>query len=240
MIKKYSLGTFCLNICPNMTDILSKNFDFIIFDREHGSINFETANTLNKIAKNNCLSIIRVSHLNKIEIQRTLEIGPNGIIIPQISSIQDADNAIRFSYYPPIGIRGLSPYTSPFDYYHKDSELKKKKINKELYLAFLIEGKEGIESIPSICKKYGNKISMLYFGLYDFASSLGLPANWDHKEIKKNIKSVIDTCNKFKIRVGTIARTKQEIVMLKKYGVNDICYQNDTGIFNEALKKLLI
>ena len=73
MNKKNIIGTFSLNSCPNITEIISKNLDYIIIDREHGSHSFESVNILNKIIKPNCLSLIRVSHLNKIEIQRSAE-----------------------------------------------------------------------------------------------------------------------------------------------------------------------
>ena len=36
MNKKNLIGTFTLNTCPNVTEIISKNLDFIIIDREHG------------------------------------------------------------------------------------------------------------------------------------------------------------------------------------------------------------
>ena len=39
MNKKNIIGTFSLNSCPNITEIISKNLDYIIIDREHGSTN---------------------------------------------------------------------------------------------------------------------------------------------------------------------------------------------------------
>ena len=40
---------------------------------------------------------------------------------------------------------------------------------------------------------------------------------------------------KQKIKVGSIARNKEEIKLLQKYGFQFIVYQNDTGIINETL-----
>ena len=40
---------------------------------------------------------------------------------------------INYSFYPPIGNRGLSPYTPGFNYSHQDSEIKKKKIKNKDY-----------------------------------------------------------------------------------------------------------
>ena len=125
MNKKNLIGTFTLNSCPDVTEIISKNLDYVIIDREHGSHSLKSANILNKIIKQNCLSLIRVSNLSKIEIQRCLDLNPDGILIPQISSYEEAKFAISCSYYSPKGERGLSPYTSTFDYNHENSDNKK-------------------------------------------------------------------------------------------------------------------
>ena len=57
MNKKNLIGTFTLNSCPDVTEIISKNLDYVIIDREHGSHSLKSANILNKIIKQNCLSL---------------------------------------------------------------------------------------------------------------------------------------------------------------------------------------
>ena len=232
MNKKFLIGTFSLNTCPNITEIISKNLDYVIIDREHGSHSFDNANILNKIIKKNCLSLIRASHLDKIEIN------PDGILIPQISSYEDAKLAISSSYYSPKGDRGLSPYTAAFDYNHNNSDNKKKMINKKIFIGLLIEGREGLVSLDKICSNFSNEISLIYFGLYDFTSSLNLKPIWQDPKVKKAVKRIIQICNKKKIKVGSIARNFQEIKFLKKMGISFICYQNDTGIIHETFSHI--
>ena len=55
----------------------------------------------------------------------------NGILIPQISSLEDAERAIDY-FFNPKG-RGLSAYTANFDYNHYGSDIKKQKINKKIF-----------------------------------------------------------------------------------------------------------
>ena len=233
------IGTFTLNQCPQFTKIFSENFDFIIIDREHGLHNLESVKNLINAANSRCLKLVRCSSLDKIEIQRTLEANPDGILIPQISSINDAKKAVEFSFYPPIGKRGLSPYTEPFNFHHNDSVNKIKKINKELFLGLLIEGGEGIASIDEICAKYHKFISLIYFGLYDFSSSKGLKPSWKNPKIIDAAKKIIRTCKKYNIKVGSIARETNEIKLLKKYGFQFIVYQNDTGILKDTISNIL-
>ena len=238
MNKKNLIGTFSLNTCPNITEIISKNLDYLIIDREHGSHDFNGTNILNKIIKKNCMSLIRVSNLNKIEIQRCLDLNPTGILIPQISSYEDAEFAVSCSYFKPKGDRGLSPYTAAFDYNHNNSDNKKKTINKKIFIGLLIEGSKGLEALEDICLNFAKDISLIYFGLYDFTSSLNLKPEWHDPKVIKAVKKIVKICKNHKIRVGSIARNYNEIKFLKKLGINFICYQNDTGIIHEIFSHI--
>ena len=237
MNKKTLIGTFTLNTCPNITEIISQNMNFVIIDREHGPHNLNQANILNKIVKNNCMSLIRASHLNRIEIQKCLDLNPDGILILQISSFNDAKKAFSYSFFHPKGTRGLSPYTSSFEYNHHDSEKKKKLINKKIFIGLLIEGASGMSSLSQICSAFYKDLSLVYFGLYDFTSSLGLKPNWKDTKVQNAVKKIISICKKKRIRVGSIARNLDEVKFLKKIGINFICYQNDTGIIYEAFNQ---
>ena len=232
------IGTFTLNSCVQITKLLSKNFDFLIIDREHGLHSFESVkNLLNSIDKN-CLKLVRTSSLNKVEIQRTLETNPDGIMIPQISSFNDAEKAIKFSLYSPKGVRGLSPYTEGFEFHHSNNQKKMDRINKKLFIGLLIEGNEGIRSIDQIVNKLNKKISLIYFGLYDFSASQNLKPSWKNKKIINAAKKIINSCKRKKIKVGSIARNLKEVSLLKKYGFEFIVYQNDTGIISEAIENI--
>lgn len=233
------IGTFTLNQCPQTTKIFSEKFDFIIIDREHGLHNFESVKNLINCANSKCLKLVRCSSLNKIEIQRTLETNPDGILIPQISSFRDAEQAIEHSFYPPIGKRGLSPYTEPFNFEHINSDNKMREINRKLFLGLLIEGGKGIEAIDNICSKFNKHISLIYFGLYDFSSSMGLKPSWSNPKIIQAAKKITKTCEKYNIKVGSIAREKKEIKLLKKNGFQFVVYQNDTGIIKNSITNIL-
>ncbi len=100
----------------------------------------------------------------------------------------------------------------------------------------LIEGYSGLESLNDICSNFSKEISLIYFGLYDFTTSLKLKPSWKDNKVKKAVKDIISICNKKKIMVGSIARNVNEIKFLKNLGLKFICYQNDTGIIHEAFK----
>jgi 2-keto-3-deoxy-L-rhamnonate aldolase RhmA len=231
-------GTFGLNTCPDTTRCVTSGLDFYIIDREHGRASLSEAAMLLSAIHEDCQKFIRVSSCQRIEIQRVLELLPDGILIPQISSYDDALSAVQYSFFPPIGSRGLSPYTRGFGFHHSDLADKKIKINQNLKLGLLIEGESGFKALPSILENLSSHIDLIYFGLFDFASSQNVEPDWDNKELGDLLSDVIEKVGEKGIQVGTIARTKKDLERLKKMGVTYIVYLNDLGIIRDAVKEL--
>ena len=101
----------------NIDIICSSGIDFIIIDREHGPITFETAQRMAIACESRNVSpLMRVGDIEKSFIQNALDVGVHGIQIPNINSKKDALEVINCSKYPPIGDRGFSPFTSLYRY----------------------------------------------------------------------------------------------------------------------------
>ena len=231
-------GTFGLNTCPDTTRCISANLDFYIIDREHGRASLTEAAMLLASVDKKCKKFIRVSTCQRIEIQRVLELSPDGILVPQISSYEDALAAVDYTFFPPIGTRGLSPYTRGFNFNHSNLSDKKTKINQELKLGLLIEGKSGFDDMPLILDNLSEHLDLIYFGLFDFASSQGIDPDWENEHLCKLLADTISAASKKNISVGTIARTKRDIDILNNMGVTYIVYLNDLGILNEAMNEI--
>lgn len=232
------IGTFGLNTCADTTNCLTQGLDFYIIDREHGRASLtETSNLLAAIA-NDCEAFIRVSGCERVEIQKVLELKPDGILVPQISSLEEARNAVDWSYFPPKGSRGVSPYTRGFGYIHHDLEIKKQRLNDELKLGLLIEGQSGFDALDDIIDNLGSQLHLVYFGLFDFANSKQVEASWSNNEMFTALEQMVVKARKAKIAIGTIARNKDEISLLEQAGVQYIVYLNDLGIVLEAIHNL--
>lgn len=231
-------GTFGLNTCPDTTRCISSELDFYIIDREHGRASLSEAAMLLASIHDDCQKFIRVSCCQRIEIQRVLELAPEGILIPQISSYDEAVAAVDYTFYPPTGSRGLSPYTRGFSFYHSDVADKKNEINRKLKLGLLIEGKNGFDAVTEIVENLGTHIDLLYFGLFDFASSQNVEPSWDNKQLETLLLALVSKATEKDIMVGTIARTEEDIGRLTAMGVTYIVYLNDLGIIRDAVKSI--
>lgn len=229
------IGTFLTIDSTIFVEVISNNLDFLIIDREHSCFSLGRARDIINAINDNCLGFIRVTNSNPTEIQRCLELNPDGVMIPQISGLNDARQSVQACLYPPSGTRGLSPYTKPFNYNPSDLQKKISRINQETKIILLVEGSDAVQQIPDIVEELGSFIYAIYFGLYDFTSSLGLPADWDNPTVISTTKDLIKTCANKGILLGSIARTKEEISLLKSYGLEFIAYQNDVAIVTDGI-----
>ena len=106
-------GTWCLLPSPEVINVLAKaGLDFVLIDMEHGPMDYALAQKMIMAAESEgCEAIIRVAKNDESDVLRALDIGASGVIVPHIESVSDRERAISYMKYPPLGIRGFSPYT---------------------------------------------------------------------------------------------------------------------------------
>ena len=110
--SKIVSGPFLKITDPAVVEIIGfAGFDFVIIDAEHGPISMENAQNMIRAAETvNITPIIRVGNNDEALILRALDIGAQGIEIPQINSRSDAVRAVKSVKYSPQGERGVCRY----------------------------------------------------------------------------------------------------------------------------------
>jgi len=109
---KVVFGPFLKFTDPAIVEIIGfAGFDFAIIDAEHGPISMENAQNMIRAAESvNLTPIIRVGNNDEALILRAMDIGAQGIEIPQINSKADAVRAVKSVKYSPQGERGVCRY----------------------------------------------------------------------------------------------------------------------------------
>jgi 4-hydroxy-2-oxoheptanedioate aldolase len=93
----FVLGTFAELPSPALVEILGHaGFDFVIIDREHGSIDLETAEHMIRAAQATGVSpIVRVAENHPVLVRQPLDMGAAGVQVPQIESPEGAQQVVR-------------------------------------------------------------------------------------------------------------------------------------------------
>ena len=97
-----TIGSWITIPSPNVVEIMANNnFDWLCIDIEHNLINNESlVNLVRTIQSYKIAALVRVPSNNPDSIKLCMDAGADGIIVPMISTYDEAKNAVEYTYYP--------------------------------------------------------------------------------------------------------------------------------------------
>jgi 4-hydroxy-2-oxoheptanedioate aldolase len=236
---KNVFGPFMKFTDPAAVEIMGfAGFDFVIIDAEHGPISMQSAQNMIRAAETaNITPVIRVANNDEALILRALDIGAQGIEIPQINSKPQAIKAVRSVKYAPQGERGVCRYVRAANYSSMDKFEYFKSANNETMIIAHIEGVEGINNLDEILSVPG--IDVIFIGPYDLSQSLGIPGEVNNPLVTEKMKEVVSKCRENKVTVGTFADDVETAKSWVSLGVQYMSFSVDVGILYEASKQIV-
>jgi len=127
------------------------------------------------------MPIVRVGWNEPDLIKRAYDSGAYGVMIPQVETASEAEKAVKYSRYPPVGNRGVAPW---FASYTGSSMADVFKYDKEENLLLLqMESLKSLENIDEILAVEG--FDVLIVGPTDLSVSMfGYPDIHNDKVVK--------------------------------------------------------
>lgn len=233
-------GLFMKFSSPGLVEIFGKaGFDFVIIDTEHGPLNTETVENLVRAAELTGISpIVRVRRNEPSLISRVLDVGAEGILVPQVTNGDEALRAVKAAKFAPEGERGVCCYVRAASYSHENKFSYFQRANQDNVIIILIEGRQGIESLHQIIQVPG--IDVLFIGPYDLSQSMGLPGQVDHPLVLGKMREVVDKARQAGLAVGTFVDNLEAAAMWSGLGVQLIAYSVDAAIIYQASRELVL
>ena len=164
-------------------------FDCIWVDVEH------TANDWSAVEKQILAAkaydtdiLVRVPRSSYSDLIKPFELDATGIMVPHCMSYEDAVNIQRMSRFHPIGRRPVDGGSADAAYGMMEFKEYTIQSNAEKFVIVQVEDPEVLADIEKICSLDG--IDMIFFGPGDFSHSIGVPGEWDNKEVAR-VRSLI-------------------------------------------------
>jgi 4-hydroxy-2-oxoheptanedioate aldolase len=144
-------------------------YDWLLLDLQHGENNLgNIGSLLTAVSATATIPWVRVVSNDGPLIQRVLDLGAYGVVVPLINNAAEAAAAVRAMRYPPKGDRSWGPIRGALyggsDYFAE--------AERELMLVVMIETADGIENIDEIMAVDG--VDGCLIGTNDFSLSFGL------------------------------------------------------------------
>ena len=190
------VGTFAAIPHPVAVEVTAAaGVDFICIDWEHAQIGRERIEDLVRAADlHGVPAMVRVPGHAPESIAAALDAGAAGILVPRVSTAEQARAAVQATRYPPMGARGVGPGRAAAYGYRIPDYLAA--ANNSLLLAVQVETAEGLANIDAIVAVDG--IDVIFIGPGDLSVSIDAmgPAG------AKKLNAAIETIAKAAIHAG--------------------------------------
>jgi len=192
----FAYGTWTQFGSPEVVEVLgySKQFDFTIIDTEHTYYGLETAENLVRAANASGLSaLVRVYANEPNLIGKVLDMGADGVVVPQITNREEAEKVVQAAYYFPRGNRGVCPFVRAGGHMATDWQTFADSQNDETFVMIMVEGAAGLANLSEIVKVKG--IDAIMMGPMDLTVSLGIGGQLDHPLLKQHVTEAVRICD---------------------------------------------
>lgn len=200
-----AVGTF-LNINhPRLVELIGfSGYDFVIFDAEHGPLDYEPAEGMVRAAElTGVTPLARIAQNVPQVLLRFLDVGIMGAQIPMVNTKADAENVVRACKYPPVGMRGLASVRAANYGVMESFPDYVKAANEEVLVIVQVETMQAVNNLEEILSVPG--LDVVFVGPTDLASSMGYSGDFNRPEVQEMLHRVLRHIREAGVAPGTLA-----------------------------------
>lgn len=193
---KQPLGTFVGTASPAVVECLGcAGLDFVILDNEHSPVEAETTAAMVRAAElRNVTPLARVREISRPAILKLLDVGVQGLIIPDVRGTEDVRRVVDYAKYAPVGRRGFCP--SRKDGWGTDPQCgvldTMAHFNQETLVIPQCETAEAMSDIETIAAMDG--VDGIFIGPFDLSISMGMPGDFENPQFRAALARILSAC----------------------------------------------
>jgi 4-hydroxy-2-oxoheptanedioate aldolase len=146
----------------------SAGFDFLWIEMQHSPLNYAQVAAMIRACPGPAIPFIRVPTDSEGDIQKAVDIGALGVIVPMVDSVAKIRNTVRFAKFPPVGTRSLGggQYGALWgrDY--------RQHANDNVMIVAMVESPAGVDIADQIAKL--DHVDVVFVAATDLGSFTGL------------------------------------------------------------------
>jgi 4-hydroxy-2-oxoheptanedioate aldolase len=174
----------------------ASGFDYVCVDLQHGGADEERMVAMfTAIEARGAVPLARVLYNEPWQINRVLDLGAAGVIVPLVGSAADAGRAVSGCRYPPHGVRSYGPLRAALTVGSADPE----RLAAGALCFVMVETRQGLENVDEIAATAG--LDGIYIGPSDLSLGLGREPGHGGDVLEQAITRVREAC----ARAGIVA-----------------------------------
>ena len=226
--------TLCSNFVADVT--APAGYDWALVDMEHSPNDYQRVlGQLQAYAVSDTTAIVRVEWNDTVAVKRLLDLGTPGILFPMIQSVEEAEQAIAATRYPPRGVRGVAGATHATKFGRITDYVAR--VEDETTVLLQLETRAAVEQAEAIATVDG--VNGIFFGPGDIAADIGKVGKPMDPEVWALIKPAAQKLIARGIPVGTLVLDPAFASELLNEGFTFVACGTDASLLAKASDHLL-
>ena len=230
-------GTFC-NLGSHITTEIAGNagFDWLLLDLEHGAGDqSELVHQLQAAAAADTPAIVRIAWNEPWRFKRVLDTGAAGVMVPWVSTVEEAQVATTAMRYFPDGVRGAATLIRA-NGFGRDRDEYLQAANDNLLTVVQIETRQAVENAAAIAAVAG--VDVLFVGPFDLSIGLGVGGQFDHPEFLAALEQVVAGAKGAGKAAGILLQRPDQVAATIARGFSFIALGSDGGLVGNGMAQL--
>lgn len=221
---------------PMISRFLARmGWEWIILDMQHGPMSFETAyECIHTMRAFGARPLVRTSIGSTSEVQRALDLGAGGVVVPMVNSAAEAKAMAQAAKYPPRGSRSVGG-----DNFYTQGQNYLDRADEDTLLLVQIEHIDAVNAVEDILAVDG--VDGCFVGPTDLALSMGLKrTGFDSDPAHRAaIQRTVDVCRSLGKLACSNSYSLAEAREKAERGYDFITLRSDGDLFWDAANHLL-
>ena len=215
--------------------IAGAGFDWILLDMEHSPNDLESLLAqLQAAAPYATHPVVRVPWNDMVAMKRILDVGAQSLLVPYVSTADEARAAVAHTRYPPEGVRGVAGTTRATRFGRiKDYA---RFAHDEICVLVQVETQDALDSIEAICAVDG--VDGVFIGPADLHASMGYVGEIANPKVKPIIDDAIRRIRKAGKAPGILTPSEEDARRWLACGALFVAVGADVGILARGAEAL--
>jgi 2-dehydro-3-deoxyglucarate aldolase/4-hydroxy-2-oxoheptanedioate aldolase len=235
--RSAKIGTFLFEFAtPGIGQILkAAGADYAVLDMEHTGFSFDTVGQVVRYMQAaNLPLVVRVPSQSRHHISRALDTGADGVMVPIVSSVEQARAVLDAAKYWPDGTRGVALGLAHERFVLRSEPLLPRLAEQNARTAIIlqVEDPRGAAAADEIASMPG--VDMLWVGHNDLSVALGEPGAFDHPDFLAAEQAALAAAKKHGKSAGRLAVDARQAAQFVKMGYDFVSIAGDVWLLQQA------
>lgn len=237
-----ALGTATFSNNPTIVEVAGySGLDFIRIDNEYSWRRDESMEHMIRAAYiAEITPILRIDKGDHYLVNKALEIGAGGVLVPDIRTKEEVQELINAAKYPPKGTRGYSSTCFSGQWGAMGVEDWLGRNQNEILVGIMVENEHIIGQLDSVLSMEG--LDFVLFGPADYSMSIGLGGpQKNHPKVQDAIKKTAEVADKYgkPVAIGVGQPWEEEARKYIDLGCRMLEIGNDVAVLRSVWKAMV-